>query len=103
MALALFTRMSSPPKVSAASSTALAMASSSRTSSAIASALPPAASTSAATVWMVPLSFGCGSAVLAAIATLAPSRAARSAISRPMPREAPVTKSVLPAREAMSA
>ena len=35
---------------------------------------------------MVPFSFGCGSAVLAAIATLAPSRAARSAIARPMPR-----------------
>src|ERR1700759_4195451 len=39
---------------------------------------------------MVPGNFGCGSAVLAAIATLAPSRAARSPIASPMPREAPV-------------
>src|ERR1700736_6560661 len=45
---------------------------------------------------MVPASFGCGSAVLAAIATLAPSLAARSAIARPMPRLPPETNSVLP-------
>ena len=45
---------------------------------------------------MVPFSFGCGSAVLAAIATLAPSRAARSAIASPMPRLPPETNSVLP-------
>src|SRR5580692_10769307 len=45
---------------------------------------------------MVPASFGCGSVVLAAIATLAPSRAARSPTASPMPREAPVMKSVLP-------
>src|ERR1700682_4395347 len=45
---------------------------------------------------MVPLSFGCGSAVLAAIATLAPSRAARDAIASPMPRLPPDTNSVLP-------
>src|SRR4051795_8115719 len=48
---------------------------------------------------MVPLSFGCGSAVLAAIATLAPSCAARSAMARPMPRLAPETNSVLPLRD----
>src|SRR6516225_2853235 len=47
---------------------------------------------------MVPLSFGCGSAVLAAMAILAPSRAAFSAMARPMPREAPVMNSVLPFR-----
>src|SRR3979411_1582179 len=47
---------------------------------------------------MVPLSFGCGSAVLAAIATLAPSRAARNAIASPMPRLPPDTNSVLPFR-----
>ncbi len=41
-------------------------------------------------------SFGCGSAVFAAMAMFAPSRAARSAIARPMPRDAPVMKSVLP-------
>src|ERR1700681_3780398 len=45
---------------------------------------------------MVPCGFGCGSAVLAAIATLAPSRAARSAIASPMPRLPPDTNSVLP-------
>src|SRR6478672_6816461 len=50
---------------------------------------------------MVPLSLGCGSAVFAAIATLAPSRAARSAIARPMPRLAPEMNSVLPLRDVM--
>src|SRR3954451_17223591 len=51
---------------------------------------------------MVPESFGCGVSVLAAIAMLAPSRAARSAMARPMPREAPVMKSVLPARDVVA-
>src|SRR5882724_693947 len=50
---------------------------------------------------MVPFSFGCGSAVLAAIATLAPSRAARSAIASPMPRLPPDTNSVLPLSDVM--
>ena len=45
---------------------------------------------------MVPGSFGCGSAVLAAMVTLAPSRAARSAIASPMPRDPPEMNSVLP-------
>ena len=57
---------------------------------------PPADSISCTAVWIVPESFGCGATVLAAIATLAPSRAARSAIASPMPRLAPVTKRVLP-------
>src|ERR1700722_6628930 len=48
---------------------------------------------------MVPASFGCGSAVFAAMAILAPSRAARSAIASPMPREAPVMNSVFPASD----
>src|SRR3984893_15543294 len=48
---------------------------------------------------MVPCSFGCGSAVFAAMAILAPSRAARSAIANPMPREAPVMNRVLPASD----
>src|SRR6202030_820957 len=48
---------------------------------------------------MVPLSFGCGSAVFAAMAMLAPSRAARSAIASPMPREPPVMNRVLPASD----
>src|SRR6478736_10401703 len=51
---------------------------------------------------MVPLSFGCGSPVFAASATLAPSRAARSAIASPMPRLPPDTNSVLPLSDAMS-
>src|SRR5215212_9933354 len=45
---------------------------------------------------MVPGSFGCGSADLAAMTTLAPSRAARSPMARPIPRDAPVMNSVLP-------
>jgi hypothetical protein len=61
-------------------------------------ALPPAFSISAAAVWMVPGSLGWGSAVLAAMAMLAPSRAARSAIASPMPRLAPVMNRVLPLR-----
>src|SRR5512146_1064383 len=44
---------------------------------------------------MVPGSLGCGSAVLPVITTLAPSRAQRKAISRPMPRDEPVMKMVL--------
>src|SRR5690554_4177096 len=62
------------------------------------SALPPAFSISSAAVKMVPGSLGCGSTVLAAITILAPSRAARSAIARPMPRDPPVMKTVLPFR-----
>ena len=57
---------------------------------------PPAASTSAATLWIVPGSFGLATDDFDAIAMFAPSRAARSAIARPMPREAPVMKRVLP-------
>ena len=48
---------------------------------------------------MVPGSRGSGAAVLATTATLAPSRAALSAMARPMPRLAPVMNSVLPARD----
>src|SRR5215218_9833321 len=50
---------------------------------------------------MVPGSLGWGSAVLAAMATLAPSAAARSAIALPMPRLPPVMNRVLPLRSAM--
>src|SRR3981081_1262595 len=50
---------------------------------------------------MVPFSRGCGSAVFAAIATLAPSRAARNAIASPMPRLPPDTNSVLPFGDVM--
>ena len=96
MALALLTTMSMPPNFAAVSSIAALTAASSRTSTASGSALPPAFSISAAAVWMVPSSLGCGSTVLAAMAILAPSAAALSAIASPMPREPPVMKSVLP-------
>src|SRR5215212_4087438 len=49
---------------------------------------------------MVPGNFGCGSSVLATSATLAPSRAARTAIANPTPRLPPDMKIVLPARAA---
>ena len=45
---------------------------------------------------MVPGSFGLGSDVLAAIAMDAPSRAARNAIARPIPRDPPVMKIFFP-------
>src|SRR6185437_13211841 len=51
---------------------------------------------------MVPSSFGLGSDVLAAMATLAPSFAARLAIANPMPRLAPVMKRVLPFNDAIA-
>ena len=85
-----------PPNLATAASTAASIWSSDRTSTTHASARPPAFSISSAAVWMVPGSFGCGSAVLAAITTFAPSRAARSPMALPMPRLAPVMKSVLP-------
>ncbi len=96
IALALLTRTSSPPNVFTAVLTAAATASASRTSNCSASALPPAVSISFATVWMVPGSFGCGSADLPVTTTFAPSHAKRSAISRPMPRVAPVMNTVFP-------
>jgi hypothetical protein len=73
IALALLTRMSMPPNLATVASTALFTAASSRMSHAIASDVPPAWSIAAAAVWIVPVSFGCGSTVFAAIATLAPS------------------------------
>src|SRR5436190_11351579 len=97
MALALLTQMSMPPKRSAARSTAAKTCASSRMSPTMGSAWPPASSIAAAAVWIVPSSLGCGSAVLAISATLAPSRAARSAMASPMPRLAPEMKSVLSA------
>src|SRR5271165_1218498 len=45
---------------------------------------------------MVPGNRGCGLAVLAAMAMLAPSFAARSAIAKPIPRLAPVINRVRP-------
>src|SRR6185312_8979012 len=103
MALALLTTMSMPPNFAAVWSSAAFTTTSSRTSTCSARARPPAVSMSAAAVWMVPSSLGCGSTVFAAIATLAPSAAALSAIASPMPREPPVMKRVLPLRDIFSA
>ena len=97
IALALLTRMSMPPNALDRRLDRRRDRASSRMSQAIGSACAAApASIAAAAVWIVPGSFGCGSTVFAAMATLAPSRAARSAIARPMPREPPVMNSVLP-------
>ena len=90
-----------PPKRSTVAATAAFTCSSSRMSHCSARPWPPAASTSAAALWMVPGSLGLGTEDLAAMATLAPSRAARRAMARPMPREAPVMKRVLPRRSDM--
>src|SRR5690349_4447348 len=48
---------------------------------------------------MVPGSFGCGSAVLATSAMLAPSEATRLAIASPIPRLAPEMNIVFPASD----
>src|SRR6266436_7980595 len=93
-ALALLTTTSSPPKVATACSIALFTCASSRTSTTMGSAFPPTLVISSAAVKMVPGNLGCGLSVLAAITTLAPSRAARNAIARPMPRDAPVMNRV---------
>ena len=65
----------------------------------IGNALPPAASISLAAENIVPGNFGLASVVLAAIAMLAPSRAARSAIAKPIPREPPVINIRFPASD----
>ncbi|MCY1463480.1 hypothetical protein D9M71_813820 [compost metagenome] len=88
--------MSIPPNVSTAAATAALTWSSSRMSHFNAKPWPPAAFTASAALWMVPGNFGLGTEDLAAMATLAPSRAARSAMARPIPREAPVMNRVLP-------
>src|SRR3954463_10425339 len=98
IALALLTQTSMPPNFSTVAETASATDWSSRMSPTIGSAWPPASSIASAAVYTVPSSLGWGSAVLAIRATLAPSRAARTAIARPMPREAPEMKRVWPAR-----
>ncbi|CNL14761.1 Uncharacterised protein [Mycobacterium tuberculosis] len=96
IAEALLTQISMPPNCSTVVATADATASGSRISPTIGSAWPPASSSSLAAVNTVPGSFGCGSAVLAIKAMLAPSRAARLAIARPIPRLAPEMNMVLP-------
>src|SRR5580693_1972249 len=97
IAEALFTHTSIPPNRSTACATARSTWASSRMSPTTGSARPPPSSICAAAVYTVPSSAGCGSAVLAISATLAPSRAARSAMARPMPRLPPEMNKVLPA------
>ena len=98
IALALLTTRSIPPKRSAVWAAAASTASASRMSPTIGSASPPAASISSAAVKTVPGSFGCGSAVFAISATLAPSRAALIAIARPIPRLPPDMNMTRPSR-----
>src|SRR5262245_23910525 len=86
--------MSSPPKVPTACSIALFTCASSRTSTTSGNAFPPALVIWSAAVKLVPGNLGCGLSVFAAITMLAPSRAARNAIARPMPRDAPVMNRV---------
>jgi hypothetical protein len=71
---------------------------SSRRSSWNARAFAPSASTSAATVWIVPGRVGWGVADLAATTTAHPQRASARQVSRPTPREPPVTMATLPRR-----
>ncbi len=99
IALALFTHTSIPPKRCTACSTAANTCSSSRMSPTIGNALPPASSICSAAVKTVPSRRGCGSAVFAINATFAPSRAARRAIARPIPRLPPEMNSVLPSSD----
>ena len=99
MAEALFTHMSMPPNFSTALATASATESPSRMSPTIGRACPPASSISSAAVYTVPASLGCGSAVLAISAMLAPSAAAFLAIARPIPRLAPEMNMVLPSSD----
>src|SRR5712671_6382942 len=99
IAEALLTHISMPPNCSTVCATADATDSSSRMSPTIGSACPPASSSSLAAVYTVPGSLGCGSAVLAISAMLAPSAAARLAIANPMPRLAPEMNMVFPDRE----
>ncbi|CAG6994010.1 hypothetical protein PICSAR154_02960 [Mycobacterium avium subsp. paratuberculosis] len=102
IAEALLTQMSIPPNCSMVLATAASTDSGSRTSPTIGNACPPASSSSLAAVYTVPGSFGCGSAVLAISAMLAPSWAARLAIARPIPRLAPEMNMVLPFRDMAS-
>src|SRR5688572_24891582 len=91
--------MSRPPKQLTAMATAASTCDSTRTSSATASDWPPASSTSCAAVKIVPGNFGCGSVVFPQTTMLAPSAAARMAIAWPMPRVAPVIKTVRPLKD----
>src|SRR6478735_6028569 len=101
IALALLTKQSIPPKAWMVFATAAFTWSSKRTSHTQARPRPPAASISRTVSCTVPASLGFGVSVLPSTATFAPSRAARSAMARPMPRLAPVISSVFPDKVAI--
>src|SRR5215218_8548948 len=86
---ALLTMTSMPPIVSAAECMSASTEAASVTSQPTKEALPPAASMSAA-VWRPPAS------LMSPITTVAPSRAKRRAVARPMPVAAPVMTASLP-------
>lgn len=88
---ALFTATSSVPNASAAASTRAWASAASDTSPVTASALPPRSSISRTVS-------SSGSLRRPATTTRAPSSAKASAIARPMPEPAPVTRAVLPVK-----
>ena len=96
MALALFTRISIPPKVFTASATAATTCSSSRISHFTANPFPPAALISSTAEKIVPPSLGSSSVDFAAMIMFAPSDANFNAIAFPIPRDPPVMKTVFP-------
>src|SRR5262245_43623646 len=95
---ALLTRMSTPPKRSAASAIMSSTAPKSVTETGLAIARPPAAAISAATAAAGPASCPAPSVDVPRSFTItaAPSAASCSAVARPMPRPAPVTTAVRP-------
>jgi hypothetical protein len=96
IALALFTSTSMPPNASTVFWIASLTLFSSLMSHYTARHLPPRLSISFWAVKIVPSSLGCGVTVFARIAIFAPSFAARLAISKPIPLDAPVITIVLP-------
>src|SRR5690349_11690402 len=87
---ALFTRMSRPPSSASTVLPSSLTGPEAATSTPYAAAWPPSA-------WQAAADSLARSAVVATHATRAPRPARRSAIARPMPREAPVTSATLPA------
>ncbi|GMS95436.1 hypothetical protein PENTCL1PPCAC_17611 [Pristionchus entomophagus] len=99
MAEALLIRMSMPPNFSAAFCTHSCTFFSSLTSRRTGRAFPPACKISSAAENMVPARFGLGMIVLAATTIFAPTLASLSAISFPIPLDAPVMRAVRPAND----
>ncbi len=101
---ALLTRMSSPPYVSIACRTIDSAWAKSATSAPLVTASPPSARISATTASAGDSSFSPASETPKSLTTtFAPCRASSSACARPMPRPAPVTIAIRPARRVMRA